>query len=477
MRRLVSLTALALLAAAPAAAQVTITGTLSKLTNGTANQADPAIDGDLVVFTDSRNADDDIYMIDLATRTEVQVTSGGGDQQLNDVSDGVVVFTDFGAVPLPNVVAWDSGSGGSTVLDLPGDSQINPGIGANIVAYEATVGSDREIAVYDLDTGATQLLTSTVEVERNPAVDGGLVVFERSASIFTESDVILYDLASNTETNLGAGRRPHVDAGRVVFDQIQLDGARDVVVYDVASGTSATYALPGDQAIAHVSGDILAFDDGPAGARVIRLLHLPSSTVHTVSSPSTTDNFLNDVDGNRLVYTGRSATNGDLDIFLYTFTVDDGTTPPTTEDPCEDDSGLTELFSGEYVRTTGAPNDYSDSFSNGGYAQGVAVVESDCSAAIVELNGQRAVSPNQLDGEAGCGFGGVYLDDSNTLDVEVRSSPGCSVTITVYGVDDDVAAESSLQPASCDSMNAVGNAPFAAFALLLLVIRRRRTRS
>lgn len=57
------------------AAQVTISGTTTQITADPAIQFDPSISGDIVVFTDDRNGNDDVYYIDLADLSETRVTS------------------------------------------------------------------------------------------------------------------------------------------------------------------------------------------------------------------------------------------------------------------------------------------------------------------------------------------------------------------------------------------------------------------
>ena len=50
------------------------------------------------------------------------------------------------------------------------------------------------------------------------------------------------------------------------------------------------------------------------------LLHLPSGVAHRIVGQAGASEFLNDVDGNRLVYT--STETGNFDIFLYEFVLE-----------------------------------------------------------------------------------------------------------------------------------------------------------
>ena len=78
---------LPLVVAGPARAQVT--GTTTQLTTNPAPQLDPAITGDIVVYTDQRNGNDDVHYVRISDLAEVRVTNDSTAQRLNDIDDGV----------------------------------------------------------------------------------------------------------------------------------------------------------------------------------------------------------------------------------------------------------------------------------------------------------------------------------------------------------------------------------------------------
>lgn len=63
-----------------------VSGSEIRLTNNPADQFDPAISGNLVAYSDRRNADADIYLYNITSGVEKQITSGGGDQLLPCIS-------------------------------------------------------------------------------------------------------------------------------------------------------------------------------------------------------------------------------------------------------------------------------------------------------------------------------------------------------------------------------------------------------
>jgi len=72
----------------------------------------------------------------------------------------------------------------------------------------------------------------------------------------------------------------------------------------------------------------------------------------------------------------------------------------------------------------------------------------------------------------------LVLGDGARIDAELRSKPGCEVTITVYAIDPAAVAAADLDVSalSCDVSSAGSTAPLAAFTLFLLLAGRRRRR-
>jgi beta propeller repeat protein len=215
-------------------------------------------------------------------------------------------------------VLYEIATGANTVL-TPG-GQGNPTIDGDLVAYEDETAGNSDIYVADLVSGALLPIATTAFDESSPVVGGGLVVFERSAGAGTP-DVIVHDLASSAETNLGPGLRPHTDGVTVVLSATSGAGDKDILVYDVASGNLTQLAQPGDQTRAHVDGDMIAYDDNSTGIPDVAVRHLPSGATTTFGGVSL--DFLNDLSGNRIAYSkfDTDAPNGNLNIWVYEFSL------------------------------------------------------------------------------------------------------------------------------------------------------------
>lgn len=305
---------------------VTITGSSRQLTTDPATQFDPAISGNTVVYTDLRNGNADIYYWDLGANSEVRVTSSTTDEQLNDVSGNVIVYTRFDAGTGKGTIrSFTIGGTDAPVAADPTFDQMNPGIGGTIVAWEDRRAGQVDIWAKDLATGTVKQITNSAENEARPAVDGGRIAYQRRFADGT-CQIFVTDFATLATTQVttatGCHNLPDISGNTVVYDGTRA-GEQDVFVYDLAAGRETCLALAGIQHNPNVSGDWVSFEDINSGVSVIKLYHVPSGMTFVAVSNSA-NNYMNDIDGNHIAYT-TDLTDlngaGNLDVFLYTFTV------------------------------------------------------------------------------------------------------------------------------------------------------------
>lgn len=303
-------------------AQVTITGASRQLTTNNTAQLDPAISGDLVVYTDQRNGDDDVYFINVVTGEETQITSATNAQRLNDVSGNLIAFTDI--VGLNRRVMLYDVTTGSLSQAGAGTQDQNPRLDGNLVAFERGAPATSDVWAFDRVANTEIPIALGDLVDVNPVVGGTRVVYERHATTTSQGDIIMFDTATSTETILentaADARRPDIDGNLVVWDVLDaLTGKTDIAIHDLSTGVTEVFARPGNQRLPHISGRVVAFDDDSTGDPNIVLYHIPSGQFVQVTS--TVDaQFLNDISGNRIAYTSNQA--GNNDIWLYEFSID-----------------------------------------------------------------------------------------------------------------------------------------------------------
>jgi TolB protein len=145
---------LVLMLAGYAHAAPTITLTETRITTDLADQLDPAISGDIIVYTDIRGMDADIWYYDLSKNQEFQASSAPwGDQELTDVSDGKITYTDLATM---SVLVYDTSTG--TTTDLTGAARttaLDSSISGNIVAWK-DYRSDQNAEIYARDLATNE---------------------------------------------------------------------------------------------------------------------------------------------------------------------------------------------------------------------------------------------------------------------------------------------------------------------------------
>lgn len=293
------------------------TGTTTQLTTNPLTQLDPAISGDNVVLTDLRNGNEDVYLVRIGGG-ETQVTSATNTQRLQDVSGDTVVYTDSGGGT--GIYRYDIATGTNTQL-TSGPADTDARIDGTTVVFERGT-SNTDVVMTDLVTGVETALAATSALEMNPVVGGARVVFERRTGVGAPGEIVVLDLDAGTTTVLGDpaldDSRADIDGDIVVWDVRTAAGDLDLAVHDLSTGLTTVVPRAGDQRGPHVSGDVVSVDDSASGNPDVSLYHVPTGALQTVAADPGAE-LLNEIGGNRLVYSSNQS--GNFDIWMYEFTV------------------------------------------------------------------------------------------------------------------------------------------------------------
>ncbi|HEX6981312.1 MAG TPA: hypothetical protein VF181_00990 [Balneolaceae bacterium] len=112
----------------------------------------PDIDGDHIVWQDDRNGNNDIFLYDLATNTETQITSNSAEQR-------------------------------------------SPLISGNYIVWVDTRNGNDDIFLYNLETQTETQLTTDSSDQRNPSLYGNYIVWEDNRN--GNWDIFLYEIPGN----------------------------------------------------------------------------------------------------------------------------------------------------------------------------------------------------------------------------------------------------------------------------------------
>jgi predicted CXXCH cytochrome family protein len=180
------------------------TADTTRLTSEAADQIQPDIEGDLVVWSDFRHGEElgggaDIYLYDFATGVETRITSAIGDQIAPSIAGDFIVWEDYRngyspaiyAYDLSTDVEWKVASGYANTME-------RPEVGGVVVVFEDYNG----VRAYDLAAKSAITISTSDAAEHVPATDGDYVVWARSNG--TDLDLVGYDLATKTEFEVAA---------------------------------------------------------------------------------------------------------------------------------------------------------------------------------------------------------------------------------------------------------------------------------
>ena len=306
--------------------------TETRITTDPGDQYDPSISGNIIVFTDHRSADTDVYFYDLGSGQESPVIVAPGNQELTDVSGGIIVYTDdrssdVWAYYVSSGETWNITGPDKDRLGYAFDS-LDPSTDGTIVAWQDNRDGNMEIYAKDLGTSGERRITVDTAVDAKPAVSGGRIVWQR-CDVGGTCDIWFYEWASGTilpitKTPLSNERNPDMNDQNVVY-QGDRDGNPDIYVYNLDTRTEKRLTLDGDQGNPHIWGDNVAFDDLSAGPYHVKLWNITSDTVFDLTGGESAQ-YLNNIWENRVVYTDDR--NGDLEIYMTEFTLTQNDLPP-----------------------------------------------------------------------------------------------------------------------------------------------------
>lgn len=183
-----------------------------RITTDRHSQCFPAIYGDIVVWEDDRNGNDDIYGYDLSTSTEFQITTDTNDQGSPALYGNIVVWEDDRKGG--GIYGYNLSTKEEFMISDNASWRSDPVIYDNIVVW--VNGPPDHVFGYNLTTGEEFQITATEqgnEVERgNPAIYKDIVIWEEERS---DRDLIYgYRLSTGEEFQVCPNPFPFFEFGR-----------------------------------------------------------------------------------------------------------------------------------------------------------------------------------------------------------------------------------------------------------------------
>jgi beta propeller repeat protein len=235
------------------------TETLTNITSNPADQSYPAISDQIVAWEDSRDVDRDIWIYDISTQEYRDIT-GAGNQDSPAVSGDRVVYRDT-EEPV-SLKLYDASSDTTTTIfqGTSDNAPDYPSIDGDFVTFAigSFSSSGADIAVYNINTEETTVLTIEGTLDVNPNISGDWVSFEQfDSSTGSDSHIVLWHwtVGSNPETDtfLITPTTSHqalndIDGNRVTYSD-NRNSNLDIFVYEFTEEESpppvTTYTIDG----------------------------------------------------------------------------------------------------------------------------------------------------------------------------------------------------------------------------------------
>lgn len=206
--------------------------TVSNLTmNNGFHKRYPDISGDIIVWQDYRNGDTDIYMYNIATDTAEQAVYDDGTEtwgQYNPAIDGNTVVWMDNRSPYQIYMSDISGAAPSApqVVKASTDNQWRPAISGNLVVWEELDAlSNVTLIAYDLSLGSIVWTHPIAATQANAAVSNGIIVWQEDNG--SDYDILGYDTSNGAyldiATSIQDDRNPAISGRRVVWQRNGTD--------------------------------------------------------------------------------------------------------------------------------------------------------------------------------------------------------------------------------------------------------------
>lgn len=270
----------------------------TQITNEPHNQIYPAIYGDKIVWQDNRNGNADIYMYDLSTGQERQITTHPSSQEYPAIYGDKIVYIDFRINGYPDIFMYDLSTGQEVPICTDSADQLRPAIYENKIVWQDERNNPdthySDIYMYDLSTKKETQITTYRYYDVTPAIYGNKIVWWRYADPGGDSRIMIYDISTGQETEIPDSKYraswPAIYENKIVW-QAYLDSHQpytDIYMYDISTGeTVVVCSAPGNQERPKIYGDRIVWQDYRNGNWDIYMYDLAADT----TPPTTPQNL------------------------------------------------------------------------------------------------------------------------------------------------------------------------------------------
>ena len=340
-------------------------------TSGSAGN--PAIYGDKIVWADDRNGNDDIYMYDLSTKRETQITNNTSHKWNPAIYGDRIVWQDDHNAEW-SIYMYDISTKKETQIPTNNEydeSPSDPAIYGDRVVWAYTFEEFWHISMYDLSTSKeTQI--STGGREYHPAIYGNKIVWQDDRDRDYKYNIYMYDLSTSRETRITTSKsawNPAIYGNRIVW-QDSRNGNYDIYMYDLSTKKETQItSSPDDQTNPAIYGDRIVWEDdgGEDDGRTNHGIYMCDISTNQKMKISTNgDAYYPAIYGNNIVW--RYGEYENTDIYMATVSNVPQPKPPVAAFSASPTSGNAPLKVQFTDKSANSPTSWKWSFGDGTYS-------------------------------------------------------------------------------------------------------------
>lgn len=167
-------------------------GTQTQIGDNESEKNNPKVDGDYIVWLDSRDGGSDVYLYDIAKKRETRLSSGSASVDGLEIADKKVVWTDNGDVYLYNI------STGETEIVSAIGQATNPTVSSAYVAWEDGRNGNDDIYFYDIKKKQEKAAVTAIGDQGSPSISSNHIVYEHQ----TSGDLYAYSISNGRTKQL-----------------------------------------------------------------------------------------------------------------------------------------------------------------------------------------------------------------------------------------------------------------------------------
>ncbi len=223
----------------------------------------PDISGDRIVWQDRRDSDWDIYLYDLATRTETRMTTNPSDQR-NPAIDGNRIVWQDNRHGNWDIYLYDLRTRAETRITNEAADQYYPAVSGALIGWTEK-HPDRPVAqgygIRHIETGGHTTVDcaapslGTCQQTSHLAIDGDRVIYPFRKPDY-EYVIVLRDMKTGSVTEFAHGSSPSISGDIAAWVDI-----RQLVVWNLATQTSEMVQMRGSGARTDASGDWVVWEE------------------------------------------------------------------------------------------------------------------------------------------------------------------------------------------------------------------------